>query len=325
MIEHATPTVHDAQPDISVVVPVYGCEACLEELVERLHRALRDRTKSIEIIMVDDASPDSSWRRIKELADRHHSVKGIQLSRNFGQHNAIAAGLEASTGARVVVMDCDLQDAPEEIPKLLAASDAGYEIVFARRVSRHDSASKRLTSWLFAKVLAFLTNLPQDHSTANFGVFDRRVIDTLARMPERERCFPFMVRWMGFRSIAVPIEHAPRATGRSSYDFRKRLRLSISIILSYSDKPLRLVVKAGFLISLISLMIVAASVIQYFKGNTQVAGYTSIIASIWLLGGATVFCIGVVGLYVGHLFNDAKGRPYYLISRTVNLPERPNA
>lgn len=322
---HKVPKLSDTTPDLSIVVPVYGCATCLEELVERLRGTLCDESKSIEIIFVDDASPDMAWSRIEELAARHPEVKGIQLSRNFGQHYAIAAGLEASIGNRVVVMDCDLQDIPEEIPKLLAAADAGYEVVFAQRTDRRDSASKRLTSWLFSRVLTFLTNIPQDHATANFGVFSRRVVNTLSRMPERERCFPFMVRWTGFRSTSIPIEHAPRLTGKSSYDFRKRLRLSTKIVLSYSDRPLRLVVEAGFVISLISLAIVAASVIQYFIGNTQVAGYTSIIASIWLLGGAIIFCVGVVGLYIGDVFNDAKRRPYYIISHTVNLPEYPDA
>lgn len=314
-------SVQSAIPDLSIVVPVYGCAACLEELVERLHWTLHDQAGPIEIILVDDASPDAAWSRIEELARQHADIKGVQLSRNFGQHYAIAAGLEVSRGARVVVMDCDLQDMPEEIPKLLAAADKGHEIVFAQRVDRSDSAPKRFTSWLFAKVLAFLTDLPQDHATANFGVFDRKVIDTLGDMPERERCFPFMVRWTGFSSTAIAVRHAPRARGESSYTFRKRLRLSANIVLSYSDKPLRLVVKTGVLISILSFLIAALGIILYLHGDIQVAGYTSLIASIWLIGGATIFCVGVVGLYVGNLFNDAKGRPYYIVRRTLNLAE----
>lgn len=316
--------VTDYKPDLSVVVPVYGCASCLEALVERLLHALSSASRSVEIVLVDDASPDRAWQRIKELASHYKQVRGIRLSRNFGQHYAISAGLEISSGARVVVMDCDLQDVPEEIPKLLAAADAGYDVVFAQRENRRDAMLKRFTSWLFSKVLSFLTDLPQDHSTANFGVFDRKVIDVLSRMPERERCFPFMVRWTGFPSTKVSVQHAPRTEGKSSYDFRKRLRLSLNIILSYSSKPLRLVVKAGFLISALSLLIVAASVFQYFAGNTQVAGYTSIIASIWLLGGATIFCAGIVGLYVGHLFNDIKRRPYYIVHSATNSGEGEN-
>lgn len=315
------PAQSDNGPDLSVVVPVYGCVGCLEELVDRLRRTLHGHADSIEVILVDDASPDGAWSRIGELAHLYPEVKGIQLSRNFGQHYAIAAGLEASRGALVVVMDCDLQDVPEEIPKLLAAAEKGYEIVFARRIDRSDSAPKRFTSWLFSKVLTFLTDVHQDHATANFGAFDRRVIETLARMPERERCFPFMVRWTGFSSIAIPVQHAPRPSGKSSYNFRKRLRLSANIILSYSDKPLRLVVKTGFLVSVLSFLIAAFSIAQYFHGDVRVAGYTSIIASIWLIGGVTIFCVGVVGLYVGNLFGDIKRRPYYIVHRTLNLTE----
>lgn len=309
----------------SVVSPVYGCAGCLEELVERILESLAQRDETFEIILVDDGSPDGAWTRISELATIHPGVRGIRLSRNFGQHYAIAAGIEHASGNRIIVMDCDLQDAPEEIPKLLAASDQGYDAVFARRLSRQDSALKRFNSWIFYRLLTYLTDVEQDHTTANFGVFSRKAIATVNRMPEFDRCFPLMVKWTGLSSTTVDVAHAERMDGRSSYSFRKMLRLALNIILSYSDKPLRLVVKIGLGFALFSFLIVILSIVGYLAGDIAVAGFTSIIASVWLLGGVMVSCVGIVGLYVGRLFNDTKRRPYYVVDEYVNPASEPTS
>jgi len=305
--------------ELSVVSPVYGCSGCLESLVERITSALAGSVSSFEIVLVDDASPDGSWSRITEICETHPQVRALRLARNFGQHAAISAGLENCRGARVVVMDCDLQDMPEEIPRLISKANEGFDVVFARRVSRQDSWKKRLGSRAFFALLRYLTGVPQDHSTANFGVFSRKVIDTVNRMPEVERCFPLMVKWSGFRTATVDVRHSDRAEGNTSYNFGKLIRLALSIVLSYSDKPLRLVVKTGLWFSILAFLIVGLAVYRFLVGDIAVAGYTSIIASIWLVGGVVVSCIGVVGLYVGRLFNDTKGRPYYLVDQYVNF------
>lgn len=308
-------------PTLSVVSPVHGCAGCLEELVERIKRAL-GASERLEIVLVDDGSPDDAWSRIEELARLHPEVRGLRLSRNFGQHQAIFAGLEHAAGAHVAVMDCDLQDLPEEIPALLRRAREGMDIVYAQRIDRRDGMFKRLASWCFYRLLGYLTDVPHDHQVANFGVYGRKVIDVLLRMPETERCFPLMVRWTGLPAASLPVAHAQRTQGRSSYDVRKAARLAISIVLSHSDKPLRLVVKLGMLVSLFAFAVVALAVYLYFSGRTGVAGYTSIIASIWLLCGILMFCVGVVGLYVGQVFKNTKHRPAYLVERRVNLPER---
>jgi dolichol-phosphate mannosyltransferase len=321
------PVIRDGEdaPTLSIVLPVYGCAACLEQLHDRCVAALAGSGERLEFVFVDDASPDGAWQRIVELGALHPHVRGIRLARNFGQHYAIAAGVEAARGRRVVVMDCDLQDRPEEIPRLLARADEGFEVVFAGREDRQDPPLKRFASFAFYKVLGYLTGMPQDHSTANFGVYSRKVVDTINRMPESDRVFPLMVKWTGFRSDVVPVRHDERGTGRSGYHFGKLIRLALNIVLSYSDKPLRLVVKAGLAFSMVSFLIVGLSVYRYFAGDIAVAGFTSIIASIWLLGGIIIVCIGVLGLYLGRLFNIAKGRPYYLVDERVNfLPEPAN-
>lgn len=306
---------------LSVISPVYACEGCLEELVDRILAAVATCGMQAEIILVNDSSPDQSWPRICELAARHREVRGLRLSRNFGQHYAIAAGIEHSRGELVAVMDCDLQDRPEELPRLVEAARQGYDVVFGQRTQRQDSPLKRFTSYAFFRVLSYLTDVQQDHSTANFGVFSRKVIDTINHMPETDRCFPLMVKWTGFRSISVPVEHAERQQGNSSYSLSKLIRLATNIVLSYSDKPLRLVVRMGLIFSLVAFAIAPMAVYRYSLGDIAVAGFTSIIASIWLLGGATIFCLGVIGLYLGRLFNDTKGRPYYIVSDRLNDPE----
>jgi len=307
---------------LSVVSPVYGCAGCLEELVHRVRTAVAETGMALELILVDDGSPDRSWDRIAELANLYPEVRGLCLSRNFGQHYAIAAGIEHARGEIVAVMDCDLQDPPEELPRLVAALRAGNDVVFAQRSERQDSFFKRVGSYAFFRLLSYLTDVRQDHSTANFGVFTRKVIDTVNLMPESDRCFPLMVKWTGFRTTHVEVRHAERAAGQSGYSLGKLLRLALNIVLSYSDKPLRLVVKLGLAFSGLALLIVLLSIYRYSVGDVAVAGFTSVVASIWLLGGIMIFCVGVTGLYLGRLFNDAKGRPYYIVSEQLNSPER---
>lgn len=275
----------------------------------------------LELILVNDGSPDRSWDRIVELSAVFPDVRGLRLSRNFGQHYAIAAGIEHACGELIAVMDCDLQDLPEEIPRLVAAVRAGNEVVFARRSVRQDSALKRFGSYAFFRLLSYMTDVQQDHTTANFGVFTRKVIDTVNSMPETDRCFPLMVKWTGFKAACVEVQHAERSEGTSSYSLGKLVRLAMNIVMSYSDKPLRLVVKVGLAFSALALAIVLLSIYRYAQGDIEVAGFTSIIASIWLLGGIMIFCVGVTGLYLGRLFNDAKGRPYYIVSEHRNFPE----
>lgn len=316
----ANPIVQRAEPTkglLSVVSPVYGCEGCLEELVHRITAAILPTGMALEILLVNDGSPDGSWQRIVELAGHLPNVRGLRLSRNFGQHYAIAAGIEHARGEWIAVLDCDLQDLPEELPKLLDAALAGNEIVFAQRIDRQDTAFKRLTSYTFYRLLSYLTEVKYDHSIANFGVFSRKVIDTVNRMPESDRFFPLMIKWTGFRTATVPVEHAMRQHGTSSYSLRKLIRLALNVVLSYSDKPLRLVVKLGLMFSLISLVFVVFSIYRYLLGDVAVAGFTSIVASIWLIGSVTIFCTGITGLYIGRLFNDAKRRPYYIVSEEV--------
>lgn len=308
-----------APPHISIVVPVYGCEHCLEELSERVEASLRPTGQHFELILVDDRAPASPWPRIEELSVRKSWVRGVRLSRNFGQHPAISAGLAHSRGNVVVVMDCDLQDRPEEIPKLLSGIRDGADIVLAQRVIRRDGIFKRLSSALFYKSLSWLTGVQQDHTVANFGAYSRPVVDAVLSMPESSRFFPLLVKWTGFTTTKVPVEHAERTEGKSAYSLMRMLTLALEISIAYSDKPLRLSIGVGLLFALIAGVIVAYTLIAFFEGRTTVAGFTSLLASIWLTAGVTQMTLGVVGVYLGRVYVEAKSRPVFIVQEATRV------
>lgn len=306
-------------PHISIVSPVYGCKTCLYELYHRLTSVLEQINKEFEIILINDNSPDGAWETIKELSHKDNKVKGINLSRNFGQHYAIAAGLTVCKGEWVIVMDCDLQDKPEEILKLYSKTNEGYDVVLGRRKLRQDSIFKVACSRLFYQVLGYLTETTQDSAVANFGIYNWKVIKAINEMGDNMRYFPTMVKWVGFRQTTIDIEHAERTEGKSGYSIKKLLHLGLDVILAFSDKPLRLTVKLGLLISATSFIVVIISLIRHFLGYVHVLGWTSMILSLWLLAGIIIFLIGIVGLYIGKTFENVKKRPRFIISDEINL------
>jgi dolichol-phosphate mannosyltransferase len=303
---------------ISVVTPVYGCCESLEQLYERLKNTLSKITDNFEIIMVNDASPDNSWSVIKALAKQDARVKGINFSRNFGQHYAIAAGLQQTQGAWTVVMDCDLQDQPEEILKLYEKAQEGYDAVVGRREERQDGFIKRLGSKLFYKIFDYLTDQKNDATVANFGIYSEQVIQNLLKLHEQNRFFPFFVNWVGFNRIEINIEHAARIQGETSYSFSKLLNLAIDTIVSYSNKPLRLSIKAGFLIAIFSMIYTVWLIFKYFVYGVPVEGWTSVMVSTFFMGGLIIANLGVAGLYIGKVFDETKNRPLFIIKDTVN-------
>lgn len=304
-------------PDLTVVSPVYRAVESVPKLVQELRRVLGDAGISYEIILVEDGSPDESWSEIRKACAAFPEVIGVKLSRNFGQHYAISAGLSRVRGKLVVVMDCDLQDKPSEIPKLLAKAGEGYDVVLARRALRMDGWFKRMSSRVFYGVLGWLTGVKQDPAIANFGVYSDKVITAINSMPETIRYFPTMVRWVGFRVATVDVEHAGRDAGETSYGLRKLLNLALDICLAYSDKPLRIVVGTGFVISLIGFCFATFTAVLALQGKIAVLGYASLIVSLWILAGLIIVIVGVVGLYVGKAFEGIKGRPPFIVAEEI--------
>lgn len=303
---------------ISVVSPVYQAAPIVPRLVSEVLSTLESLTDSFEIILVDDRSRDDSWNAIKQECNKSPQVRGLRLSRNFGQHSAITAGLGLAKGDWVVVMDCDLQDRPDQIPTLYRKALEGYDIVFARRRLRRDSRLKRFYSRAFYSVFSYLTETSQDAAIANFGIYHKKVIEAVLGMDDNIRYFPAMVQWVGFQSTRVDVEHSSRAQGESTYNLRRLLRLAVNNIISFSDKPLRLVAQGGLILSAISFVIGLLYLVGYLLGVIKVAGYASLIISIWLTAGINVFVLGLVGIYVGKAFEKIKGRPVYIIDEAVN-------
>lgn len=308
---------HSHVPHIIVVTPVYGCCRVLAELYHRLARTLSTITDSFEIIMVNDASPDGAWEIIQELAQKDDRVKGINLSRNFGQHYAITAGLDFAKGDWIVVMDCDLQDQPEDIPKLYFKALEGYDLVVGSRYKRQDSYLKKLTSRLFYKAFMYFTDTKVNHNIGNFGIYSHKVIKNIASLREQNRSFGLFALWVGFRRVEIPVEHSSRAYGGSGYNFGRRLKLAVDSITSYSNKVLRLFINIGFTLAFFSFSVVIWLVVRYFFWRIPVIGWTSLIASIYLTTGLIITVIGIVGIYIGKIFDEVKGRPLYIVESTT--------
>lgn len=306
-------------PHISIVSPVYKGEKMVAELVRRNVESVSTITEDYEIILVNDASPDNSWEEIVKQCKSNPKVKGINLSRNFGQHYAITAGLHYAKGDWAVVMDCDLQDQPEEIPNLYKKAQEGFDIVYARRAVRKDKFFKRFSSTLFHWVYNQLSGLNTNKAIANFGIYNQCVIEEFNEMPERARSFPSLVRYLGFKDTAIDVEHAERAEGKSSYNLYKLFKLSFDVIVSNSNKPLRMAVGFGFGMAAISFLLALYNVIAKWTGIIQVSGYTTTVFSIWFVGGLLLFVMGILGLYIGKIFDQVKGRQLFIVRDKLNF------
>lgn len=307
------------EPYLSIVSPVYMAEDIVDELVRRIREVAEGLNEPYEIILVFDCSPDDSWTKIEANCQQYPEVKGVKLSRNFGQHPAITAGLSVAKGEWVVVMDCDLQDQPEEIPRLLAKAEEGFDLVFAQREIRQDKRWKRLVSRYFYQVLGYLTNTDQDPSIANFGVYNRKVVKAILAMKDYIKYFPTMVKWVGFHRSKIPVEHAARFSGETSYSFSRLVRLALDIMLSFSDRPLRLTVRLGVLISAGAFLGAIVNLIRALIGDITVLGYSSLIISLWFLIGIVITILGMLGLYIGRIFDQVKERPVFIIDKTHNV------
>ena len=301
---------------IAVVIAVYKAEDCLDELYLRLVAALQPIAADFELIFVEDGGDDGSWDRIMALAGRDSRVKGLQFSRNFGQHCGIAAGLDHCDGDWVVVMDCDLQDPPEAIPLLLERAIQGFDVVLARRVYRTESWARQLVSVLFAALFERLTGRRYDPRVGAFRILSWRLVLAYRQFREKTRLLGGAIDWLGFPTSTVDVEQAPRLAGKSSYTFGKLVRLALDGIIAYSDRPLRLSIRLGVMISLVSLLL-GIGLGLYAMFAAPIPGWTSVIVSIYFLGGVIIANLGLLGAYVGKIFEETKDRPPYIIAAAI--------
>jgi len=309
----------ETRVEISVVSPVYKCGDCIAELHRQLVAVLEPLVPSFEIILVNDGCPANSWEAVRAAAALDTRVKAINLSRNFGQHYAIAAGVQHSSGNWLVVMDCDLQDRPAEIPNLYRKALEGYDIVYALRHNRHDTWMKRSLSRGFASIYNVLSDIKIDPGACNFSIASRQVIEGYCRLKELNRSYHLLLRWLGFRFTYLQVDHSDRFAGRSAYNIRRGLLLAIESVTSQSNKLLILSIRAGFLMSGSAVLVGLYCVLRYLRHGTGVTGWTSMIVSLYFIGGLILVNLGLVGLYLGKVFNEVKERPLYLIKETLNF------
>ena len=310
-------------PVLSVVVPVFNEEGNLPELHRRLAAVLPAVVDSWEIVFVDDGSRDRSWQLIRDLAAADPHVRGVRFSRNFGHQMAFAAGLDHARGDAVVIMDADLQDPPELIPELVARWREGHEVVYAVRTRREgETLFKKLTASVFYRLLRRITQVEIPVDTGDFRLMGRRALEAFRRLPERHRFTRGLVAWVGFSQVGVPYARAARKAGETNYPLRKMLRFAVDAITSFSHVPLQLATWLGFLTSLFAFAYIVVVVVLKFVGISW-PGYTSLMAAILFLGGVQLVMIGLLGEYLGRVYDEVKGRPLYLVQDTVGSDPGP--
>lgn len=306
--------------EIEVVIPVYNSEESIFELVDSICNELKKDFCDYRIILVDDRSSDNSWEKIVEVSKKYSVVKGVLLSKNFGQHKAITAGISITDSNYVVVMDCDLQDDPRYISSLIQKSNEGYDIVFTKKVKRNHSFFKNITANIFKAMFNILIgdkNQRYDELVGSYSLLTNKVVMAYKSIKDADRHYLMILRWLGFNHGYVEIDHKERKYGSSSYTLRKLLVHAKDGITSQSEKLLIYSVKLGMFLCLTSILAAVLIVIFYFLVGFK-AGWPSIIVSILLSTGMILFALGVNGLYIGKCFEQSKNRPLFVVDKEVN-------
>lgn len=304
---------------LSIVSPCYGAPTLLRELVKQITSTASGITQDYEIILVEDCSPDNSRETIREICSEDRHVRGIFLSRNFGQQPAINAGLDAAKGEWIAVLDCDLQNPPSHIAHMYAKAQEGNDIVFASRQERPDNFFMTKGSKMFNRMMTFLTGVKQDESIAEFVLYHCKVVEAMKQMGDYVRYYPLMNQWVGFRTASVPVPHDERTDGKqSSYSMKKRIELAVTTSIAFSTKALRMIVYFGLTITLLALVVAAYLAIDTLVTGVDVSGWFTLFVSMWLIAGIMIMVMGIVAIYIGNIFMEVKHRPTYLISETLN-------
>jgi dolichol-phosphate mannosyltransferase len=306
------------QPIYSLVIPIYNEEENINEMYRRLHHVMEQLDGDVELILIDDGSRDRSLKMMRELHHRDNRVHYLSLARNFGHQIAVTAGLNFVQGKCIIVMDADLQDPPELILKMIEKWHQEYQVVYAQRISRQqESRLKRLTAYLFYRILRRLAKVDIPVDTGDFCLMDRQVVDILNSMPERNRYIRGLRAWVGFRQTSVLFERNPRFAGDVKYTFGKSLSLAIDGIISFSTVPLRLATYLGIISAAIAMiMIILVLYWRIFAPVSHLIGYTLITISMFFLGSVQLICIGILGEYIGRIYEEVKGRPLYTLKET---------
>jgi polyisoprenyl-phosphate glycosyltransferase len=304
---------------LSVVAPVYNEVGTIEQFYARVCAALEGIR--FEIVLVDDGSTDGSDVELRKLASNDPRIRLVQLSRNFGHQTALTAGLDHARGDAVVMLDADLQDPPELIPRMLDHWRAGCDVIYAVREQRDgESRFKLATARWFYSLFDRLAQVELQHNSGDFRMLDRRALDALLSMRERNRFLRGMTVWVGYRQAAVPYTRDRRYAGETKYTIPKMLRFSLDAISSFSHRPLQLATLLGFVISTLAFIAIPVVIVLRILGS-YLPGFSSLTIAVLLLGGIQLIAIGIIGEYVGRIYDEVKGRPLYLVRSRVNIPD----
>lgn len=312
------------QPYLSIVIPAYNEEGNVEAIYQALLTVLEPMGKDFEILFSDDGSADNTFTIIQRLNLKDNRIKGIALSRNFGNQVALFAGLQAARGEYVVTMDADLQHPPEFIVDLLAQHDIGYDIVNARRIDyQTNTFFKKWSSKVFYKVINFLSDVPIEAAHADFRSMSRKALDAYLSMPERLRFSRGLVKWMGFEQVTIGYKELNRHSGQTKFSYGSLMRLGLDGVMSFSVKPLRISLYVGGLVSTGALVYGIFEVVMYFMGRS-VPGFTSLVLTILFLGGTILLSLGIIGEYIARIYNEVRERPMYFIKDSTDFQSKSN-
>lgn len=305
---------------LSIVIPCFNEEEVLDTLVTRLNESVTPLAIPFEIVLIDDGSKDRTWELLRTYQERESTIKAVKLSRNFGHQLALTCGLDQARGEVVIIMDADLQDPPELLPQMLEKWREGFDVVYGKRSARHgESPAKRLFAFLFYRLITRIIKLEIPEDTGDFRLMDRKALRALQALRERHRFIRGMVSWIGFRQTPIFYERPQRFAGVTKYPFKKSLVLAFDAITAFSYAPLRLASYLGIATSFLAFVYICVVVVLKLLG-INVPGYTSLMASILLLGGVQLIVLGLIGEYVGRIFEQGQMRPLYLVDSVVGEP-----
>jgi dolichol-phosphate mannosyltransferase len=306
---------------LSIVAPCYNEQEVARELVSRIDNAAQSTNIPYEIVLVDDGSKDETWIILQELSKEYENLKVIKLSRNFGHQLALTCGLDQSKGEVILIIDADLQDPPELLPDMIKLWSDGFDVIYGKRQSRAgESVSKRFFAYSFYRILSKVAGVSIPQDTGDFRLMDRKALDALLSLKERHRFIRGMVSWVGFNQTPLIYKRAERFAGETKYPFKKSLLLAFNAIVSFSYAPLRIASYVGFATSIFAMLYIAVIILLKILG-INVPGYTSMMATILLLGGIQLVVLGIIGEYIGRIFEQGQNRPLYIVSDISGEPK----
>ncbi len=301
------------KPVYSIIVPVFNEKEVLDVLYQRMTAVMDNLNEPWEMILIDDGSSDGSSEQMRQMAEKDKRVRVIFFSRNFGHQIAVTAGMDHALGDAVVVIDADLQDPPEVIPELIQKWKEGYEVVYAVRAEREgETWFKKATASLFYRLIYSITDVKIPLDTGDFRLYDRKVINVMKSMQEKHRFLRGMSSWIGYRQIGVPYQRAKRYAGTTKYPFKKMLKLAWNAITGFSYVPLQMATILGFIVAAISIILIPLIIILRLASGTELLGQATTLISTLFLGGVQLICLGIIGEYLGRIYDEVKRRPLYI-------------